>query len=949
MKRELRIALLVLLLSAVGMGKGYADVIIGDLIYYLSQSSTKTATVLGHKDGQSATGELTIPSMVTFNGISYSVNRIEDDAFKGCSGLTGNLIIPESVQYIEKSAFYGCSGFTGDLYIGRKVIQIDEDAFNGCSGFSGVLTIELGRSYYGTNHFYCIGNRVFKNCSGFSEVLFNPVKSCNCRANIFEGCGGSLKIGAETITIISEGMFSGANFSEVTIGRAGIEKNAFSNCNNLLSINIGNGVTYIAEEAFKGCKNIEQINVVGNSSFYASNSNSYNAIITKASPNTIILGCKNTSIPNNSNYPIIIGNYAFYDCIGLNSIDLSNHVTSIGEYAFSGCTGLVSVVFPEGCQVGNGAFSGCFGLSSISINGPATIGNGAFYGCTGLVSINISGPATIGSNAFYGCSGLASLAIDGTASIGDNAFSDCSNLASISFPITVAHELCNNSFNNTKWYNDQPDGILYLCGCCLGYKGTKPIGNISIIENTKSIAHCAFSNCTELAFVSFPNSMNCIYNNAFSGCTGLTSINLPSFVGDYAFSGCNGLTSISISIDYAKIGNYAFAGCTNISSVTIPNHMRSIGDYAFQNCTSLKEINFNAQDCWMNASNVWDGCSDVALKIDSVTRIKSSYWSGCDALSSISISNTISNIDNYAFSNCENLTTFIIGRSVRVIGSGAFANNPRLNMVYYNVEKDLEAPTNVFDNCPNLTTIHIGPDVQEIGSNIFKGCNSVHFVVALGPTPAVLDAGAFSDIVDNSMLMVSCGKRVTYYSVWNMFPFNNIIEDCNEYLISIGVNGTGGNVTSSATNAQMGQTIIITITPNSGMTLSSISVVNANDPTQIIPITPMGKSASNYSFVMPPFEVVVMATFTTANTSVEENTVVSVPASVYPNPTTGLVKVEAENIRHITISNMLGQIIYDVKATGDEFEYDFGKHGAGLYLIRIETANGMVVKKVSVR
>ena len=45
---------------------------------------------------------------------------------------------------------------------------------------------------------------------------------------------------------------------------------------------------------------------------------------------------------------------------------------------------------------------------------------------------------------------------------------------------------------------------------------------------------------------------------------------------------------------------------------------------------------------------------------------------------------------------------------------------------------------------------------------------------------------------------------------------------------------------------------------------------------------------------------------------------------------------------------MLGQIVYEGNASGDVFEYDFGGHGAGLYLIRIETANGLAVKKVSV-
>lgn len=70
--------------------------------------------------------------------------------------------------------------------------------------------------------------------------------------------------------------------------------------------------------------------------------------------------------------------------------------------------------------------------------------------------------------------------------------------------------------------------------------------------------------------------------------------------------------------------------------------------------------------------------------------------------------------------------------------------------------------------------------------------------------------------------------------------------------------------------------------------------------------------------------------------------------ALYPSPTKGQVKIEAEGIKHITISNMLGQVVYNGKTNGNAFEYDFGKHGMGLYLIRIETANSVVMKKVSV-
>lgn len=365
----------------------------------------------------------------------------------------------------------------------------------------------------------------------------------------------------------------------------------------------------------------------------------------------------------------------------------------------------------------------------------------------------------------------------------------------------------------------------------------------------------------------------------------LSSSDIPNFFGvpsGNGFSFCSGLTSVTLPNSLTSIGNYAFDYCEGLTSITIPNSVTTIGYGAF---------------------------------------------SGCDGLTSITIPKSVTSIREYAFAWCDRLTT-----------------------VYYNAENaeyqgSLDYSRYPFEDCPNLTTLHIGADVKEIDSHIFSDCTGVHLVVALGPTPATLGGNAFSDFADNSVLMVSCGKRLTYYSVWNMFDFNNIIEDCGEYSISMNNVGAGGNVTASSSQAQMGQTVTLTVTPNAGMALSSISVANATDPTQVIPVSPAGKAAFSYSFVMPPFGVVVTATFM-ASTSVPEYN--DIEANVYPNPTNGYVKIEAENIKHICISNMLGQVIYEGKASGNAFEYDFSRQGSGLYLIKIETASGVALKKVSV-
>lgn len=77
-------------------------------------------------------------------------------AFIGCTGFTGNLIIPDGVTTIEERAFYSCSGLNG-LTIGKNVTTINERAFYGCSNITGnvvfpaSLTSTRIESFYGCN------------------------------------------------------------------------------------------------------------------------------------------------------------------------------------------------------------------------------------------------------------------------------------------------------------------------------------------------------------------------------------------------------------------------------------------------------------------------------------------------------------------------------------------------------------------------------------------------------------------------------------------------------------------------------------------------------------------------------------------------------------------------------------------------------------------------------
>ena len=69
--------------------------------------------------------------------------------------------------------------------------------------------------------------------------------------------------------------------------------------------------------------------------------------------------------------------------------------------------------------------------------------------------------------------------------------------------------------------------------------------------------------------------------------------------------------------------------------------------------------------------------------------------------------------------------------------------------------------------------------------------------------------------------------------------------------------------------------------------------------------------------------------------------------AVYPNPTTENLNISALGMTHITMLNMLGQVVYDAKVDGNTTTLDMSQYRAGIYMVRVTTANGESVKLVT--
>ena len=69
---------------------------------------------------------------------------------------------------------------------------------------------------------------------------------------------------------------------------------------------------------------------------------------------------------------------------------------------------------------------------------------------------------------------------------------------------------------------------------------------------------------------------------------------------------------------------------------------------------------------------------------------------------------------------------------------------------------------------------------------------------------------------------------------------------------------------------------------------------------------------------------------------------------VYPNPTAGNLTVETVGMRHVVVMNTLGQVVFDAPAESEMMVLDLGQYGAGMYMVRINTENETIIRKVSV-
>ena len=166
----------------------------------------------------------------------------------------------------------------------------------------------------------------------------------------------------------------------------------------------------------------------------------------------------------------------------------------------------------------------------------------------------------------------------------------------------------------------------------------------------------------------------------------------------------------------------------------------------------------------------------------------------------------------------------------------------------------------------------------------------------------------YTDLYVYRMLTIETGTTVTYTSA------------CNENTDHIAWTFEGGNPATS-TDA----TVAVAYT-TAGSYTTTLVAYNA-DETRTDTIT-------------------LSVTVTDSGVAVEENAISEI--SVYPNPTSSIINIAAEGMQNITIIDMTGRVVMS-KDVNSNFETISAEGFAKAnYMVRIATADGVVVKNIVV-
>lgn len=570
------------------------DFAVNGIYYNITGSNTVEVTYKDPNYG-SYSGNVTIPSSVTYSGKTYYVTGVGYAAFGVCGELSG-VTLPNTITNIGESAFTFST--VKNMIIPNSVKTIGLQAF----AISSLESITLGSGLTS------IGDYAFSNCTGLTAIK---------------------SLASTPPTLAASTCFDETTYTSATLTVPYNVLNAYKNANywkKFTNIVSTDAYDFSVNGIYYKITGTNTVSVTFKNTTYNSYSGSVNI------PATVTYSSKTYNVT-------AIGDHAFYGSTGLTAVTIPAGVTSVQAQAFYGCKALTAVTVPSTVtSIASLSFGNCSGLKTLVLgSGLKTLAAQAFDGCNALtvVESQASTPPTMSSNNCFTSTAYsnATLKVPG-ASLNDYKLTDWWRM--FVHIETMSYDFCVNGIYYKK-LSSSTVAVTYKDENYNSYSGSIVVPATIKVGSTNyavtGVGTAAFWKSTGLTSVQLPATVTSIGDRAFAQCTALKTATLGTGVktiGLMAFSNCTSLTSITIPSKVTKINNQTFENCKALTQVDVPNAVTSIGMYAFMNCSGLK-----------------------TLKLGSgLTSMGNSSFAGCNALTSITClaKNPPTMADNTVFS-----------------------------------------------------------------------------------------------------------------------------------------------------------------------------------------------------------------------------------------------------------------------------------------------------------
>ncbi len=538
--------------------------------------------------------------------------------------------------------------------------------------------------------------------------------------------------------------------------------------------------------------------------------------------------------------PTTIGKAAFKGCTALHMVSGGKNVNQIGSQAYAN-TRLSVLSFPhQVTQLPDSVCFNCTALKSVTLpDALQRIGTYAFCGDTSLMTITWPQQLeSVGDSCFYNCPNLHSIVslapappkgMNNLTTVGGRFYATLYYLEAYKqqydknpnlneyttrrVPLTNQHKLTYTLTPNADVKSFRVGNAFNAPVVAVVPDPGKPTGNIYFAEPVTVIGMEAFKNSYQLLSITLPDQITGIEQGAFENCTSLTTIAIGQnlrYVDKQAFAGCTALTQIVLPHATQTIGDKVFKNCLNLKKIVLGFGMTDIGYNAFENCAAMDTVisySYLPPRLASVSSFLWMK-PDASLLVpeESMDDYKKGTWG-----------------QYYKWKNIEPIVRFSFARQLAV--------NETIQLTPHIQAQD--KPDNIVWTSSEPTIVSVD---------------------ATGKVTALKNS-------DKNPITITATTTVDSIHVTEQVQFvivDKVNKEPAKYTINV-ANYEHGQVQLSCTQAVAGTPVFVTLKPDDGYYLQTLTVEN-NDK-QPVPLYRSLSTEGKYQFILPASNVVITPIF----------------------------------------------------------------------------------------